>query len=118
MVLATLGGIAVLILAYRAFLFLLKGRPNTHQYAELERLENPVHGSVVFEYELPQPGKVELKLLDSKSKELKSLFEGQMDEGKHTFSFDTTSIDDGDYNYKLITHNQSMVKKMVVRNKA
>lgn len=118
LLLSTAGGIAVLILLYRAFIFLLKGRPNPHKYATMVRLENPVQGLVTIQYELPEPTNVVVQLLDAKSQLIKQLFEGDLKKGEHELEFDSATIEDGEYNYKLITHNQSMVKQMQVSNKS
>jgi hypothetical protein len=114
--LSVFGGVAVLVLVYRALLFIMKGPPSPIKYAVLSTLTSPVSGVIAFEYELPESGGVKLELIETKSKTTKVLFDGSPGEGTHEILFDTSEVANGEYHYKLITHNQGTTKKLVVRN--
>lgn len=109
----------VVIFGYRYMLKRLqRGRPS-QQYATLHTLTSEsVNGEVRFFFELPEPGSIRFFIEDESENEIAVLADGDKDKGSYPIKWDTNQIPDGVYFYKLTTGNQTISKRLVVKNAA
>jgi len=63
---------------------------------------------------LPSSGNISLKVYDQLGKEITTLSEGLKNSGTCEINFDASPLTSGIYFYKLVSHNVSLTKKMIV----
>jgi hypothetical protein len=113
----SLGGL-ILFIAYRKLLqYMGKGQPVADQYCVLYPLEvNPAKGIIEIYYTSEHPKEVIVEILDETLSILKEIDRRNCEVGGTIVRFDTKSIGDGTYFYRLRTDNQQTMKKMAVKN--
>jgi hypothetical protein len=113
----SLGGL-ILYIAYRKLLqYMGKGQPVADQYCVLYPLEvSPAKGVIEIYYTSEHPKEVIVELLDQHFSLLKEIDRRHCEVGGTIVRYDTNSVDDGAYFYRLRTANQQTMKKMVVKN--
>lgn len=112
------GALALMIAAY--LLYIRQFRRGT-----LQALNNVVFmtsrydrysAKTQFLIDLPNPSKVELKLLDHTENLTKELLNGEFDPGQHIVNFDPAEFQNGIYYLSLITDNASVMRKITIEN--
>jgi hypothetical protein len=74
---------------------------------------NPFNPSTTISFNLPESGKVTLKIYNIIGKEIKTLVEGYREAGIHTFNFNAEGYPSGMYFYSLSTNGFTETKKML-----
>ena len=110
--------ILVLVISYRKLLaYLGKGNPVKEDYCILYSLEEPISTAQVQIYFTCEAKKnVQIVLFDEQMKEIRVLKEGDFEPGGHIVTFDTATVQNGQYFYGLKSENQKTMKKMIVNN--
>lgn len=110
--------ITTLIVLYRAFLKYRESRKGPQpKFCELISLEHqPVSAEVDFCFICDDAKTLEFDICDLKFNSIVSVASGDFKEGQHIIPFDTTTIEDGEYFYRLKTDNQQIFKKIEIRN--
>lgn len=110
--------ILVLVIAYRKLLaYLGKGNPVKEDYCVLYSLEEPIStAQVQFYFTCEVKKYVQIILFDEQMKEIRVIKEGDFETGGHIVTFDTSTVENGQYFYGLKTENQKTMKKMIIRN--
>jgi len=108
----------VLLIAYRKLLrYLGKGAPPKEDYCVLYSLENETaSGEVQFYFTCESPKSIVLELLQEDMTLVLELANKTVDAGGHIIRFDTKTIGDGSYYYRLRTENQKTMKRIRVAN--
>jgi hypothetical protein len=75
---------------------------------------NPFNPSTSIRFSLPSNGPVKLKVFNLLGKEIATIFEGNLEAGTHTMSFNADQLASGIYTYRLEYAKQSLTKKMTV----
>jgi len=75
---------------------------------------NPFNPVTKISFDLPEEGKVELKIYDMLGKEAATLVNGVKTAGYYTVNFNASNLSSGIYFYRLISGNYSAVKKMTL----
>ena len=75
---------------------------------------NPFNPTTTIHYELPQSGKVTLKLFDILGNEVKTLVNEQKEMGKYKVQLNASSLASGIYIYRLWINSFVAVKKMLL----
>jgi hypothetical protein len=75
---------------------------------------NPFNPSTSISYSIPNAEFVNIKVFNLLGEEVATLFNGYMEAGKHTLSFDASKLNSGMYLYKITAGNLTQVKKMLL----
>ncbi|MCU0405575.1 MAG: T9SS type A sorting domain-containing protein [Ignavibacteriaceae bacterium] len=85
------------------------------EYSLSQNYPNPFNPSTKIEYSLPVEGNVTLKIFNILGQEVRNLINNElMSAGRHTVTFEATSLPSGVYIYRLQTGNYSSNKKMIL----
>ncbi len=79
-----------------------------------QNFPNPFNPSTSIRFELPNSGKVCLKVFDVLGREVAVLVDGEAAAGRHDYIFDGSRLSSGMYIYRLEIAGRSLVKKMVM----
>jgi len=90
------------------------GQEITSNYTLYQNYPNPFNPKTTIKFELPVSGAVTLKVYDVAGKEVKTLFNGNLNTGEYHAVFDGSGLTGGVYFYKLITKNYTLTKKMIL----
>lgn len=74
---------------------------------------NPFNGETTISYSIPQSTFVTIKIYDVLGKEIKTLFQENINSGYHTLVYNSENITSGVYIFQLQTENFSEIKKMI-----
>ncbi len=88
------------------------GQPETYRLSQ--NYPNPFNASTRIHYTIPQPGLVELTLLDLMGHEIKTLVNEQQPAGDYTLNLDAGDIPSGIYFYQFIAGDFNRVRKMIL----
>lgn len=97
-----------------------KGSLVITDYALSQNYPNPFNPSTTIHYELPNAGKVTLKVYDALGREVKTLVNSYLDEGRYDVQFNVAHFASGVYFYRLTVQasdgkaNFNQVKKMLL----
>jgi len=83
-------------------------------YALRQNYPNPFNPVTTIEFESPAAGEVRLKVYDLLGKEVATVFEGRLEAGFHTFSFDGSRLSSGVYFYRVEAGGYTELKKMTL----
>ncbi len=75
---------------------------------------NPFNASSIIEYEIPQAGKVDLRVFNVLGKEVARLVSSWQDAGRHRIFFDGTKLPTGVYFYRLRVDGWQRTQKVLV----
>jgi hypothetical protein len=75
---------------------------------------NPFNPSTIISFNLPESGRVTLKIYNIIGKEIKTLLEDYREAGIHTFNFNAEGFPSGMYLYRLSTNGFTETKKMLL----
>jgi hypothetical protein len=75
---------------------------------------NPFNSQTVISYSILQTGRVTLKVFDILGRELKSLWDGQQEQGTYSVNFDASHLPSGVYYYQLRSSGKALTRAMVV----
>jgi hypothetical protein len=75
---------------------------------------NPVRNSTVFQFAIPQAGKVSLQILDVRGRRADTLVDGVLPAGTHTVSWDAEDRPSGLYFYRLRFGNRVETRKLIL----
>jgi hypothetical protein len=90
------------------------GQEITLNYKLYQNYPNPFNPKTIIKFELPVSGAVTLKVYDVAGKEVKTLFNGNLNAGEYHAVFDGSGLTGGVYFYKLITKNYTKTKRMIL----
>ncbi|MBD3289425.1 T9SS type A sorting domain-containing protein [candidate division KSB1 bacterium] len=88
------------------------------EYALSQNYPNPFNPTTMIRYQLPEAGKVTLRVVNSLGQEVRTLVDADMDAGYHTISWDGRDnagiqVSNGIYMYQIKSGNFVATKKMV-----
>lgn len=111
--------ITTLILLYKAVAKYLKNRAEPKpSFCELVSIERqPVSGMIEFCFTCEELKKIDFDICDLTFETVVMISSDEFSGGQHILKFDTTTINDGEYFYRLRTENQQIFKKIIVKNK-
>lgn len=75
---------------------------------------NPFNPSTLIKFNVPQNGNVKLIVTNAVGQEIETLFNGFMEAGNHSQTFDAQNLTSGVYFYTLTTNSGSISKKMML----
>ena len=75
---------------------------------------NPFNPTTNFEFSIPKKGFVNLIIYDALGREVETLVSSELNPGTYKVDFDATNLASAIYYYKLVTYDNSAVKKMVL----
>jgi len=78
-----------------------------------QNFPNPFNPSTKISFELPEAGRVQLKVFDIAGNEVASLIDGTMEGGTHEAEFVPTALSAGVYVYRLSWNGFSLSRKML-----
>ncbi|MEM6804560.1 MAG: T9SS type A sorting domain-containing protein [Bacteroidota bacterium] len=81
---------------------------------ELKNYPNPFTGITTIEFKLESSQEINLRILDIRGKEIKSLQNGMLYQGTHSFQFDGSELAPGLYLYELSTAEHTLKGKMLL----
>ncbi|MCX7878700.1 MAG: M14 family zinc carboxypeptidase [Ignavibacteria bacterium] len=84
------------------------------RYALYQNLPNPFNPSTKIKFDLPERTFVKLKVYDINGKELKKLFNGNIEAGSYEIEFTGNDLPSGVYFYRLETESFTQVRKMIL----
>ncbi len=79
-----------------------------------QNFPNPFNPSTTINYTLPEQQFVELKVYDYLGREVAILVNGSQNAGKHSITFNASSLSSGIYFYKIISGKNIVTKKMLL----
>ena len=74
---------------------------------------NPFFDEVNIEFSLPAGNKVSLQVYDLSGSEIRTLFEGSLDEGTHKYTLEGTSFASGEYTVILTIGKERFLRKVI-----
>jgi hypothetical protein len=80
----------------------------------VQNYPNPFNPSTSISYSIPNAEFVSIKVFNLLGEEVATLFNGYVEAGKHTLSFDASKLSSGMYLYKITAGNFTQVKKMLL----
>jgi len=83
-------------------------------YKLFQNYPNPFNPSTVIQYQLPQAGKITLKVYDILGREVKTLVNQFQQSGNHKVTFNASVLASGIYFYRIISNNFISTKKMIL----
>jgi histidinol-phosphate/aromatic aminotransferase/cobyric acid decarboxylase-like protein len=106
------------IIGYRYLLRRWNKQPwKREDFVELFSLEHQeVRGEVSFFFEVFSSKHITFVLVNSSGSEVAVLVDEERKPGGHVIRFDTTSLPNGTYYYRLTTANQRTEKRVEIRN--
>jgi len=87
--------------------------PPAH-YSLLQNYPNPFNAGTTFEFTLSSDQQVTLNIFDITGKEITSVFNGELSQGKHTLFFDARQLSGGIYFYRITAGSFVQTKKMTL----
>ena len=90
------------------------GLTQANEYALFQNSPNPFNPSTSISFSLPEAGNVSIKIFDMTGKEVESLVSGNYDAGRHSVTFDASTLSSGMYYYKMSSGNFVTMKKMML----
>ena len=85
-----------------------------NDYALYQNYPNPFNPTTKISYQIPQSGKVVLKVYDILGREVKTLVNELQQSGKYQINFNASDLASGIYFYRIIAENYSVTKKMLL----
>ncbi|MFA6924040.1 MAG: S8 family serine peptidase [Bacteroidales bacterium] len=79
-----------------------------------QNFPNPFDGATTIKYQIAKSCFVKIKLLDIYGKEITTLLEKQMSQGKHELEYDGSKLEEGAYYFRFEIDNDSFTKKAIV----
>ncbi len=76
---------------------------------------NPFTKETFLQYHVPVPSHVSLSIFDMNGRLVKVLVNGSREQGRHTVRFNSGSLSNGIYFYKIQAGNFTAVKKMIIQ---
>ena len=83
------------------------------EFSLFQNYRNPFNPSTTISFNLPESGKVILKIYNLMGEEIKTLVEGYKDAGIYTVNFNAEGYPSGIYLYKLSTNSFTETIKML-----
>ncbi len=83
-------------------------------YKLYQNYPNPFNPSTTIKFDLPEQGKISLKIYDITGRLVASLIEGVRTAGVHQINFDASGLASGIYIYELRTNDFSSIKKFTL----
>ncbi|MBL7893015.1 MAG: S8 family peptidase, partial [Bacteroidia bacterium] len=80
----------------------------------LRSYPNPASGNTIIDVNLPQSGRIELKLYNMIGQDIATIASGEFTSGRHQFNLDASVLNGGVYYYQLIAGDNKIVRKLVV----
>ena len=107
-------------IAYKKIMRLIatgKVKKVTVKYVELFDVNPPyAKGEIQFGFKVPEKMEVDFSVVNRYDDLIKELKSGELDEGVYPVLFDTTTVADGEYYYRIVTPVQKTSKKFFVVN--
>jgi len=83
-------------------------------YRLYQNYPNPFNPSTRIKYQIPEAGKVTLKIYDILGKEVATVVNEFQSAGSHEVQFNAANLSSGIYFYRIKTNNYSAAKKMIL----
>ena len=75
---------------------------------------NPFNPTTAMSFALPQAAHVKLQVFDMLGRVVTTVYEGHLEAGVHSYSFDGSKIASGVYLYRLTAGDMTETRKMVL----
>lgn len=75
---------------------------------------NPFNPSTSIRFSIPNKSSVSLKVYTNLGEELETVYDGVLESGTYTFDFSGDNLPSGTYFYKLVSENNTQVRKMIL----
>ena len=89
--------------------------PETNNH-NLRLYPNPVRKRVSIEFDIPEPRKVEIRLLNMSGREITTLINQSLPPGRHESSFDLSGMPEGLYLLRFQTEREIETRRMTIIN--
>ena len=90
------------------------GRPTSGAGLRLAARPNPTRAGLTVEFTVPRDVTGSLALYDVSGRRVKTLVNGPMSAGAHQVSWDTGSLPNGMYFYRMMVDSQMATKKLLI----
>ncbi len=91
------------------------GRPGPpREFALFQNYPNPFNPGTTIRFDLPQSGRVVLKIFNSVGQEVATLVDEVLPAGRHLIPFDASGLASGVYYYRLLTEQGILSKRMTL----
>lgn len=117
--LISLGITLGLFLAYQGYKYFLRGRKQVIYVPRivLHSIERFVcAGEVMFHYEVREEQQIVFEICNAGFEPVLELLNQKMPDGSYTIVFDTKTLSNGEYFYRLRGEEQQVMKKIEIRN--
>jgi 1,4-alpha-glucan branching enzyme len=91
-----------------------EGTAIVRNFSLSQNYPNPFNPSTVIQYQIPQPGKVTLKIYDMLGREIRTLVNEFQQNGSHSITFDASHLSSGVYFYRIQSGSFIETKKMLL----
>jgi hypothetical protein len=91
------------------------GIGNKKVYLLGQNYPNPFQNETLIQYNLAEAGRVSVSLYDMNGKLVKVLVNGLRESGTHTIRFNSSTLSNGIYFYKMQAGNFSAIRKMIIQ---
>jgi hypothetical protein len=110
-------GAVLIYFGYRYFMARWGSKPSAFRYVTLHNLERgAAKGEIIFYFHVPEELHLKVEVLDLEDKVLITLEDKLFSEGDFRVKYDTLTLSDGDYFYRISTPHQNTAKKFTVKN--
>ena len=101
------------------FLLLKNKKGKTKNTAKTDQVKakiypNPSQQKHYLDINLVKTGKVTIQVFDGQGNQVKTVFEGIKEQGKHTFEVDNTGLQKGNYTYIINNDENKISKKLII----
>ncbi len=83
-------------------------------YGLLQNYPNPFNNSTVISFELPEEGRMTLKIYNMLGQEVKTLFDGIRNAGKHNEAYSFNDLPSGIYFYQICIGEHILTRKFIL----
>ncbi len=83
-------------------------------YQLFQNYPNPFNGQTTIRFTLPEKDFITLKIYDLHGSEIKTLFSGELEAGKHSMNIELNDLSTGVYFYTMRTNSFTSTRKMIL----
>ena len=110
-------GVWLIVKILRSFILGKNQKKNLQkQYVDLKQLPSVFKDIVQIAFEVNNPQEVKISILDQSENLITLVYDELSDHGLHVENFDSKKMKDGNYHLELITPNQRILRKIVIKN--
>lgn len=80
----------------------------------IQNSPNPFNPVTVLAYDVPNPGRVTIRLYDASGREVRTVVDGDVEPGRHAVVLSATGLPSGVYFYRMTAGTFTETRKMVL----